>query len=78
MRNDDSVTENDADKETLFAAPFATSFVPPAYLVADEGLCEKFLPDAWEQLDPSTMVEIVEILNALMRRKKPSPAVSLT
>jgi hypothetical protein len=48
--------------------------VPPAYLVADEVLCESnFLSDAEVQLEPITTAEIVEIINALPRRKTPDP-----
>jgi hypothetical protein len=68
MRDGNFVAENDADKATLFADHLATQCVPPAYLVADEVLCESnFLADAEEQLEPITIVEIVEIINALPR-----------
>ncbi|KAJ3632107.1 hypothetical protein Zmor_022091 [Zophobas morio] len=70
MRDGNFVAENAADKATTFCRSPRSSVVSPAYLFADEVLCESnFLANAEEQLEPITIVEIVEIINALPRRK---------
>jgi hypothetical protein len=56
-------------KRAVLGDHLVTQCVPPAYLVAYEVRCIiNFSVDAGEQLEPNTIVEIIEF-NALPRRK---------